>query len=254
MTDVIWVTGASKGIGRALAIELASRGAVVVASARSADELDKLSQEASNLKGSIEGYALDVTDLAAVTDAVGAIENQHGTIKTAILNAGTHQPVEPAKFAVDDMRKLYELNVFGTANCVEAVLKPYLQRNSGRLAIVASVAGYGGLPTSAYYGSSKAALINLAETLRLDLAKTDIVVQCINPGFVKTPLTDKNEFPMPFLIEAEVAAKRIADGLETGRFEIAFPRPFIAVMKLLGLLPYSLYFWAISRQTGSARS
>ncbi|MEO1018979.1 MAG: SDR family NAD(P)-dependent oxidoreductase [Pseudomonadota bacterium] len=251
MTEIVWITGASKGIGRALALEMASRGRTVVASARSEDELKDLANEASAHSGTIVGYPLDVTDLGAVKQAIGAIEAQHGAIDTAVLNAGTHQPVTPQKFSVGDMRKLFELNVFGTANCIEALLPPFLERKRGRLAIVASVAGYGGLPTAAYYGSSKAAMINLAETLRLDLAKTDIVVQCINPGFVKTPLTDKNKFKMPFLIEAEVAAKRIADGLATDRFEIAFPRPFIAIMKFLRLLPYSLYFGLISRQTGS---
>lgn len=250
MSENVWITGASKGIGRALALELASRGKTVLASARSGDELDQLAREADTLSGTIKGYPLDVTDLEAVRETVRRMEDEQGAIDSAVLNAGTHKPVKPAEFAAQDMRQIFELNVFGAAHCVEAILPSFLERDRGRLAIVASVAGYGGLPTAAYYGSGKAAMINLAETLRLDLIKTGIKVQCINPGFVKTPLTDKNDFKMPFLIEAEVAAKRIADGLENDRFEIAFPRTFIIIMKLLHALPYSLYFPLVGRRTG----
>ncbi len=249
MSSVVWITGASQGLGRALALELASRGNTVIASARSDDELQKLEGEAGQHGGTIKGYPLDITDEDAVKTVVDRIENEVGEIEIAVLNAGTHQPADPKEFSAAGMTKLFSLNVLGTAKCIEAILPKFIERNRGRLAIVASVAGYCGLPTAAYYGASKAALINLAETLRLDLAKTDIIVQCVNPGFVKTPLTDKNEFDMPFLMEAVDAAKRFADGLESDRFEVAFPRPFIFIMKILRALPYRVFFTLVGRKT-----
>ena len=153
-----------------------------------------------------------------------------------------------AEFTAEGLRDLIEINVMGTAACLEALMPRMIARGRGRIAVVASVAGYRGLPTSAYYGATKAALINLAESLRFDLARAGVTMQLIDPGFVKTPLTDRNEFPMPFLISAELAADRIASGLRSRRFEIAFPRRFVWMLKLLRCLPYALYFPLVGRE------
>lgn len=244
--ELVWITGASMGIGAALARRLARDGAVVVASARSADRLAAL---ASGGGGTIVPWPLDITDGRAVMAGVAAVEAEHGPIDIAVLNAGSHRPVTAHDFTADGLRALLELNLLGTAACLEALMPRMIARGRGRIAVVASVAGYRGLPTSAYYGATKAALINLTESLRFDLDRAGVVIQLIDPGFVKTPLTDRNDFPMPFLISAELAAERIASGLRSSRFEIAFPRLFVAILKLLRLLPYRLYFPLIARAT-----
>jgi NAD(P)-dependent dehydrogenase (short-subunit alcohol dehydrogenase family) len=242
----VWITGASMGIGEALARRLAQDGAQVIASARSAD---RLAAVAAASGGRIVAEPLDVTDHAAVLAAVERIEAERGPIDVAVLNAGSHQPVTAAEFTADGLRRLMELNVFGVASCLEALMPRMIARGRGRIAVVASVAGYRGLPTSAYYGATKAALINLAESLKFDLDRAGVTLQLIDPGFVRTPLTDKNDFPMPFLITAELAADRIAQGLKSGRFEIAFPSPFVLMLKLLRILPYALYFPLVGRGT-----
>ena len=235
------------GIGEALARRLARDGAEVVASARSADRLAALATEGV---GRIVPWPLDITDHAAVRAAVARIEAERGPIDVAVLNAGTHRPVSAADFTAQGLRELMEINVMGTAACLEALMPRMIARGQGRIAVVASVAGYRGLPTSAYYGATKAALINLTESLKFDLDRAGVTIQLIDPGFVKTPLTDKNEFAMPFLISADVAAERIARGLRGGGFEIAFPRAFVWILKLLRLLPYALYFPLVGRTTG----
>ncbi len=242
----VWITGASMGIGEALTLRLARDGAEVVASARSADRLAAI---AAGGNGRIVPWPLDITDAAAVAAAVAGIEAERGPIDVAVLNAGTHQPVSAAEFTADGLRQLIELNLFGTAACLEALMPRMIARGRGRIAVVASVAGYRGLPTSAYYGASKAALINLTESLKFDLDRAGVTLQLIEPGFVKTPLTDRNDFPMPFLISAELAADRIARGLKGSGFEIAFPTAFVLIMKLLRLLPYRLYFPLVGRST-----
>ena len=235
------------GIGEALARRLARDGAEVVASARSADRLAALATEGV---GRIVPWPLDITDHAAVRAAVARIEAERGPIDVAVLNAGTHRPVSAADFTAQGLRELMEINVMGTAACLEALMPRMIARGQGRIAVVASVAGYRGLPTSAYYGATKAALINLTESLKFDLDRAGVTIQLIDPGFVKTPLTDKNEFAMPFLISADVAAERIARGLRGGGFEVAFPRAFVWILKLLRLLPYALYFPLVGRTTG----
>lgn len=247
MAERVWIIGASYGIGAALAERLAADGKEVWASARSADKLAALAEKHP---GRIHALPLDVTDKAAVRAALASIEAASGPPDTVVLNAGTHQPVAAKDFTADGLRQVMELNVFGTANGIETVLPGMLQRDAGRIAVVASVAGYNGLPTSAYYGASKAALINMIESLRFDLRRTGVVLQLVNPGFVKTPLTDRNDFAMPFLIPAEAAAAAIARGLASDRFEIAFPRTFVWLLKLVGLLPYRAYFALVGRSTG----
>jgi NAD(P)-dependent dehydrogenase (short-subunit alcohol dehydrogenase family) len=247
--SVIWITGASSGIGRALALRLADDGHHVAASARSADALTELGGRTQAASGAIHPYPLDVTDRPAVAAAVAGIERDLGPIDIAVLAAGTHQPVSAEAFEADGLARLVAINLIGAGNCLEPLLRSMIARRRGRIALVSSVAGYRGLPTSAYYGATKAALINLAESLKFDLDRHGVTMQLIDPGFVRTPLTDKNEFAMPFLIEADAAAARIAKGLQSSRFEITFPRRFTYMLKLLRCLPYRLYFPLVARAT-----
>jgi short-subunit dehydrogenase len=243
----IWMTGASSGIGHAATLELARRGHEVVVSARSEDKLRNLAEEA---EGTVHAMPLDVTDGEAARQVVERIERERGEIDVALLAAGTHQPVAAADFTAEGLRKVVEINLMGVANCLEPVMAAMLKRQRGRIAIVSSVAGYRGLPTSAYYGATKAALINMAESLRFDLVKRGVTIQLVDPGFVRTPLTDKNEFSMPFLMEPEDAARRLADGLESDHFEVTFPKRFTWILKALRCLPYALYFPIIAKTTG----
>lgn len=245
----IWITGASSGIGRAAALELARRGHSVAASARSADKLDALAREAASLAGEIHPAPLDVTDQAAARQVHERIEREIGAPDVVVLAAGNHQPVAARDFTADGLRKLVEINLMGVANCLEPAMQAMIARRGGQLAIVSSIAGYRGLPTSAYYGATKAALINLAEALRFDLVKHGVHMQLIDPGFVRTPLTDKNDFSMPFLMEVDDAARRLVDGLDSRRFEVTFPKRFTWILKGLRCLPYALYFPLVGRAT-----
>jgi short-subunit dehydrogenase len=166
-----------------------------------------------------------------------------------LIVAGTHRPVRAWELEGETARLLVETNLMGVLNVIEAVLPELLAAGRGGIGIMASVAGYGGLPTSLVYGATKAALINLAETLYLDLKPRGVDVYLINPGFVKTPLTDRNAFRMPALISAEEAAAATLAGLEKGRFEIHYPTRFTLAMKLLAMLPYRLYFPLVRRIT-----
>ncbi|MCD8494186.1 MAG: SDR family NAD(P)-dependent oxidoreductase [Alphaproteobacteria bacterium] len=242
-----WVTGASTGIGRAAALRLAQQGWDVAATARSEDKLEDLAANLSAFKGRIFPYPGDVTDLAAMRAVVEKIEGDHGPIDLALLNAGGHFPDKPGCFSAEHFRKTFDLNVYGTAHCLEPVWERFRARQSGHVAIVASVAGFRGLPQALSYCPSKAALINLSECLALDGASYGIKVQVINPGFVKTPLTDKNKFPMPMLMDVNAAADVLVKGLSSDRFEINFPWPFVYAVKLMGMLPNRAYLWLMKK-------
>ncbi len=246
-----WVTGASMGIGRAVALRLARDGWTVAATARGADRLDELAREAP--AGRIIACPGDVTDTASVHAIVQRLEAEHGGIALAILNAGTYAKDSAETLKRDSFAATIELNLVSVAGCVEALMPAWTERRRGHLAIVASVAGYRGLPRALAYGASKAGLINFTEALKFDFDRLGLKVQLVNPGFVRTPLTDKNDFPMPFIIEAEDAAERIVRGLQGSSFEIAFPRRFVAILKRLRGLPYSLYFSLVGRGTGQKK-
>ena len=239
----VWITGASSGIGRALALRLAREGTSVVASARSVDALTALARENTD----ITAWPLDVTDAASCEKAVAEIEAAHGPLALAVLNAGTHLPTPANAFRVADIRMLVETNLMGTVNA----LAPLLARRTKHIAVVASVAGYSGLPTASGYGATKAALINMCEALKPECDALGIKLQLIDPGFVKTPLTDKNDFPMPFIMDVDDAVDALVRGLDSDRFEIVFPKRFAWMLKFLRLLPYRLYFPIIRSTTGS---
>jgi short-subunit dehydrogenase len=242
-----WVTGASKGIGRAVVLELATQGWRVAASGRDTASLEELVAQAEEVPGSVYAYPFDIRSETAAIEAVAAIERDLGPINTAILNAGTHEPVDGSAFTVAPLRRLVEINLMGTANCLAPVIERFVARSAGRIAVVSSMAGYCGLPTASAYGASKAALINMCEALRPELDREGITLSVVTPGFVRTPLTNLNQFPMPFLMEPEAAAQRIVRGIDDERFEITFPRRFSLIMKALRLLPYPLFF-AVSRR------
>ena len=246
-----WVTGASSGIGRTTALELARRGYTVVATARRAAELENLAAEPA-AEGRIHPATGDVTDAVGMTALITRIEAEHGPIALAFLNAGTYFEDKGDGFDAEMVRRTFEINVVGTANGLEPVLRAMRSRGRGQVAVNASVAGYGGLPRSTAYGPSKAALINMCASLRFTLEPQGITMQVVCPGFVGTPLTDRNDFPMPFLISAEDAARRICDGFERAGFEIAFPRRMALLLKTLNLLPYGLYFRLVGMGTQKA--
>lgn len=242
-----WITGASSGLGYALARRMAADGWRVAVSARRAEPLTELAKCAEPLAGDIQAFPLDVTDATAVKAAAESIERTIGPVSQAVLNAGNHQPVRAAAFDATVFQNLTDLNLMGTVHCLEAVLPRMVERRSGRIAVVASMAGYRGLPTSAAYGMTKAGLINMTEALKPELDLHGVSIQLVNPGFVETPLTDKNDFPMPFLMPLEDAAEAFYRGLRSNRFEITFPWRFAAMMKILRCLPAPLAF-AITRR------
>ncbi|MFO0416283.1 MAG: SDR family NAD(P)-dependent oxidoreductase [Pseudomonadota bacterium] len=244
---VVWLTGASSGIGEALAYELAKRGARVALTARRAEQLERIRKELMASGAEVECFAGDVLDLAAMRDVANRIEERMGPIDVAIANAGTHIFTVPESFNSAEYMSIMNLNFGGTLHCVEAVLPRMLERGAGVIAPVASLAGYRGLPRAAAYGASKAAMINFFESVRFHVAPKGVWVSIINPGFVKTPLTDKNDFKMPFLIDAPRAASIILDGLERGKREIAFPFPFNWILKLAKMLPAPLYESIVNR-------
>jgi short-subunit dehydrogenase len=235
-----WITGASTGIGRALAVALARRGVKVAASARSADTLAELARGHPG----IAPLPLDVLDAAAMAEAVRSIEATLGPIDLAVLNAGTWEPMSTRNFSAAKAARSMAVNYQGIVNGLEALLPAMLQRGAGHIALMASVAGYRGLsPLTAAYAPSKAAVISLAECLRNDLRAQGVRLSVINPGYVATPMTSTNKFPMPFMVSAEDAAKRIVRGLDRGKFEIAFPWQLVAMMKLGRVLPTRAFFW-----------
>ncbi len=241
-----WLVGASTGIGRATAALLHSRGAGVIVSARNARSLDEF---VAAHPGSI-GLPLDVTDRVAVAAAAEQVVAACGTIDLVLYCAGYYKPMRATEFDLDDALRHVQVNQVGALYVLDAVLPRLLAQRSGHLSLVSSVAGYRGLPNSMAYGPTKAALINLAETLYLDLAPQGIGVSVINPGFVETPLTAQNAFAMPALITPEQAAHAIVEGWAAGQFEIHFPKRFTLWLKALRHLSDGLYFRAVRRATG----
>ncbi len=246
-----WVTGASSGIGRAVALALARDGWRVAVSARGLDGLVSLVKEAAGLKGSIHPYSLDVANSQEVMDGYAAIRRDLGPVALAVLNAGIYLPVEiTGKFDTAAFARSMQVNYMGVVQCLAPLLPELLARGLGHVVIMSSVTGYGGLPRAAAYGPTKAALINLAESLKFDLDRAGVRISLVCPGFVDTPATADNPFPMPFLMSADMAALRILAGIQNGAFEITFPRRFTYMLKFLRILPYRIYFFLVKRFTG----
>lgn len=237
-----WITGAGKGIGRALAEKLADLGWTVYASARTGSDLKELAAAAAEGSGEVLPLPLDINDRDACAAAIEQIANDGQPLGLVVLNAGTHTPTPADDFDAETVGDLIDTNLTGTVNCLAPAIKLLAEQGSGHIAVVASLAGYRGLPRAAAYSASKAGLIAMAESLYPELHRMGVGISVINPGFVKTPLTDKNTFEMPYLIEVDEAVDAIIAGLKRQKFEIAFPSRFVMIMRLLRALPYALYF------------
>ncbi len=234
-----WVIGASTGIGAEIAKQLGDAGVKVAASSRSIGAAD----QASNIKA----WPLDVTDAKAVAETFADIEESIGPLEIVLVSVGTYKPLTGFDLTLADHRAGIEVNYMGVVNVLQSILPSFRKKAGGHIAWISSVAGYAGLPKSAAYGPSKAALINLAEGLKPELNKAGIAISVINPGFVKTPMTAANDFSMPFLMDAEDAARRTISGLVLKKFEIAYPRRFVIILKLLRILPYWAFFFLTKR-------
>lgn len=241
----VWLVGASTGIGRALAVKLHGLGAHVIVSARGAAALEDF---AGSHPGS-QALPLDVTDDAAVQAAARHVL-EGGPLDLVCYCAGHYVPMRATAMDPAQLRSHYEVNTLGALRVLHAVIPGMLDRRQGHVSLISSVAGYRGLPRSLAYGPTKAALINLAETLYLDLHDQGLGVSLINPGFVETPLTANNDFEMPALITPQQAADEIVRGWSAGEFEVHFPKRFTRAIRLLRHLPYRLYFKAVRRITG----
>ena len=239
----IWITGASSGIGIELVEQLAQGSANIAISARSTDKLNALTDKYPN----VFAFPLDVRDENAVAQCVADIEAAHGPIDLAILNAGVSATSSTAKPEASVFRTIIETNFLGVTNGLSALMPYMSQRGSGHIAWVASLAGYNGLPGSGAYNASKAALITLAEAARPELNAKGIELSVINPGFVRTPMTDKNKFPMPFMMTPRNAAAAIIRGLAKQKYEIAFPWQLALSVKFMRLLPYPLFFLLVRK-------
>jgi NAD(P)-dependent dehydrogenase (short-subunit alcohol dehydrogenase family) len=240
----VWIVGASTGIGQATASALHSQGARVVVSARKADALNAFVAGHSGARA----LALDASDRAAVQTAADALLAQ-GPLDCVMYCAGHYTAMRGFAMDVDDMLRHIDVNYKGALYMLDAVIPSMVARGEGHISLVGSVAGYSGLPNGLAYGPTKAALINLAETLYLDLKDRGVAVSIINPGFVQTPLTAGNEFDMPALLTPQQAAAEILKGWSKGSFEIHFPKRFTLWLKLLRLLPYRLYFYLVAKVT-----
>ena len=231
----VWVIGASSGIGAALATEVLRRGAAVAASGRRADALGEVA------RGRMLVAPVDIADAQGVAQAEAEIRTRFGGIDVVVITAGYWRQMEPAAFDLAEFQRHIDANLLGMAHCIAAVLPEMTARGKGSIVGVSSVAGYRGMPGAQGYGAAKAAQLNLLESLRCGLRGTGVHVQTVAPGFVDTPMTSANTFPMPFMVSAERAASIIADGIERGTPEIVFPLPMTVAMKAARVVPNRLW-------------
>lgn len=246
MSKLIWVVGASTGIGFELTSQLLKDGHKVIASARSMETIEELQ---ALYPSQLSPLRLDICDRDETSEICGQLIAQGKLPDCIVMCAGTYFPVTADKISEAAISKVMDVNFFGSIRITEHMLPHMKARGSGHLAYVSSIAGYIGLPKALAYGPSKAALINFAEGMRIELADSNIKVQLINPGFVKTPLTAQNKFKMPFLMEVEDAAARIRLGLEKSQFEIKFPKRFTYMLRFIQMLPYALSLKLLSART-----
>ena len=236
---VIWITGASSGIGKALALKFANEGWIVAASARRENLLQDLNKENSN----IHSFPLDVTNIEQCKSVFKNIIEKFNDVEISIFGTGIHDPKSEKNFNLDKIRKIMEVNYFGTMNSINSIYEYYNNKKSGQISIISSVAGYRGLPAAGGYCASKSALTSFAESLHFEMKRVNVRVSLISPGFIKTPMTDQNDFPMPLIKSPEFAAEQIYIGLIKNKgFEIHFPKIFTFMMKIIQILPNWIYF------------
>lgn len=231
----VWILGASSGIGAALAEELHRRDAIVAISARRPEALAEVSC------GRMLEYPVDISDFRGVVETARELRAVMGDIDVAVIAAGYWQRMDPRTFDLGEFRRHIDANLIGMANCIAAVLPEMSARGAGTIVGVSSVAGYRGMPGSQGYGAAKAAQLNLLESLRCGLQGTGVRVQSVAPGFVDTPMTASNSFPMPFMVTPQRAARSIANGIERGSAEIVFPLPMLLAMKSARFVPQRLW-------------
>ena len=242
----IWITGGSTGIGKALAIKFASKGWNVAVSARRQELLNELSNQYEN----ISAFPLDVTDKQKCAEVFDQIKKKYEDIDICFFSTGTWNPKKEKEIDVEQIEEVFKINFFGTVNTIKAVEQYFRDRKNGTITIVSSIAGYRGLPNSTGYGPSKSALNNLAESLYFDFKRFGVRVCLVSPGFIKTPMTDKNDFKMPFIKTTDYAANKIYDGLiNKNVFEIHFPKSLTIILKILSFLPSKLYFSLVGQMT-----
>lgn len=229
-----WIIGASEGLGRALARSLAHRGAHLILSARSADRLSEVCAALPNARA----VPLDVTDLDSVRRAVAEI----GEVDGLVYNAGAYEPMRTADWNTEAALAMSDVNFSGALRVLGEVVPGFVRAGQGDVTLIGSLAGYHGLPAAIGYGASKAALISLAETMRHDLAGTGATVRIVNPGFIKTRLTEKNRFRMPMLMTPEDAAERVIKAMSRRRFRTDFPVPFSWLVRVIDYLPDLLVY------------
>ena len=242
----IWITGGSTGIGKALAIKFANKSWNVAVSARREELLNELSNQYEN----ISAFPLDVTDKQKCVEVFEQIKNKYQDIDICFFSTGTWNPKKEKEIDVEQIEDVFKINFFGTVNTIKAVEQYFRDRKKGTITIVSSIAGYRGLPNSTGYGPSKSALNNLAESLYFDFKRFGVRVCLVSPGFIKTPMTDKNDFKMPFIKTTDYAADKIYDGLiNKNVFEIHFPKSLTVILKILSFLPSKLYFSLVGQMT-----
>jgi short-subunit dehydrogenase len=241
---VIWITGASSGIGKALTIKFAENGWVVAASARRENLLNEL----KDINQNIFSFPLDVTEIDKCKITAKNIIDQLGGIDICVFGTGMHDPKSEKKFNLEKIREIMEVNYFGTMNSINSIYKYFSDKKNGQISIISSVAGYRGLPAAGAYCASKSALTSFAESLNFDMQMKNVRVSLISPGFIKTPMTDQNDFPMPMIKSPEFAASEIFKGLTKKKgFEIHFPKAFTYFLKILQMLPNALYFKIVAK-------
>ncbi|TPI57712.1 SDR family NAD(P)-dependent oxidoreductase [Mesorhizobium sp. B3-1-3] len=246
---VAWITGGSSGLGRALAKDLANQGYAVAVTSLPEDPADTLIVETAQMSGHVKSFPCDVTDEQGMARAAAAIEEQMGPIVLAVFNAGNYIATPGENLVVRDFHRSFAVNYFGIVNGVVPVVEHMRVRGRGHVVLVGSVTAYCGWPTTAAYGGTKAAINILAESLKYDFDKMNIRVQVINPGFVDTPLTEKNKLPMPGLMPVHRASRRMARGIRKGGFEVTFPYHVSLPLKLLSLLPRPICRFVIGLTT-----
>ena len=246
MKKVIWITGASSGIGKALALKFADNGWQVAISARRENLLNEISESNENIKS----FPLDVTDKVKCKEVFDQIKNHYGDIDICFFSTGTWNPKTEKDIDLEQIENVFKVNFFGTVNSIKAVEQHFKNKMDGIITIVSSIAGYRGLPNSTGYGPSKSALNNLAESLYFDFGRYNVRICLVSPGFIKTPMTDKNDFKMPFLKTPEFAADEIYKGLINKKiFEIHFPKELTLTLKLFSFFPSKLYFYLVKKLT-----
>ncbi|MDX8446800.1 SDR family oxidoreductase [Mesorhizobium captivum] len=246
---VAWITGGSSGLGRALAKDLARQGYAIAVTALPSDPVDTLLVETAQMSGHVKSFPCDVTDEEGMARTAAAIENEMGPIVLAVFNAGNYIATPGEHLVVRDFHRSFAVNYFGIVNGLVPVVDYMRARGRGHVVLVGSVTAYSGWPTTAAYGGTKAAINILAESLKYDFDKMNIRIQVINPGFVDTPLTEKNTLPMPSLMPVQRASRRMVRGIRKGGFEVTFPYHISWPLKLLGLLPRPIGRLVISLTT-----